>query len=270
LSLTFDVRKIPGWFSLTDQKMFSFFLQNQILEGDLFEIGVYLGKSSIFIESFRKDNEKLHVCDLFEDESTDLINLSEIQKSYDSLSLENFKRYFLKYHSGLPVIHNCNSMEVSMKLSGNTFRFIHVDGSHLYEYVKHDLEFAALHIERTEGIIVLDDFRASHTPGVAAAMWDILSKGELVVLALSDYKAYLVHHDSRYKFGEIRELLRGEGLQLELFRYFDRESFRVKSSHERDFPSRYPALKKLLPPVLFDIKTRLTLLRTPKPFTNFN
>ena len=249
--------------------MFSIFLENQMLEGDLYEIGVYLGKSSVFLESFRKDNEKLHVCDLFEDETTDFRNSSEINKSYKSLSLENFKRNFLKYHLSLPVIHNCNSLEVSRKLYQNIFRFIHIDGSHLYEYVKHDLEFAALHIERTEGIVVLDDFRAPHTPGVAAAMWDFLSAGELVLLALSDYKAYLVHRDSRYKFEQIQDLLRGEGLNLESFRYFDRESFRVKSSHEKDFPSRYPVIKKLLPPILLNIKSRITLLRVKKPFSNF-
>jgi hypothetical protein len=252
-----DVSAIPGWFSKTDQKMFAVSLLNQSIKGDLLEIGVYLGKSSVLLESFRKNDEKLVVCDLFENEVLDPENRVEIHRSYKSLSLENFTRNFLKYHTNLPVIHNGNSSELPRLFSDSLWRFVHVDGSHLYEYVQKDIAFAASHIEKSQGIIVLDDYRAPHTPGVSAAMWDALSKGELQILALSGYKAYLMHRDNRLDLNTIYRKFAEQGLKLETFKYFNKESVRIVSNYEYDFPGRYPNLKKLIPPILISGITRL-------------
>ncbi len=252
-----DVGAIPGWFSKTDQKMFTACLLNQSIKGDLLEIGVYLGKSSVFLESFRRDDEKLVVCDLFENEVIDPENREEIHRSYKSLSMENFIKNFMKHHSHLPIIHNGNSLELPSLFSEAMWRFVHVDGSHLYEFVQKDLAFASSHIEKSQGIIVLDDYRAPHTPGVSAAMWEVLSKGELQILALSRYKAYLMHSDNRIDLKAIYANFIEQGLKLEMFKYFNKESVRVVSDYEFDFPGRFPNLKKLVPPILIPGMVRL-------------
>ena len=53
------MQRIPGWFSLSDQKVFEHFLSSQVL-GNLLEVGVYMGKSAIFMENYRKPGEELH------------------------------------------------------------------------------------------------------------------------------------------------------------------------------------------------------------------
>ncbi len=45
-----------------------------------------------------------------------------------------------------------------------------------------------------EGVVVFDDYRAEHTPGVAAAVWQRLDKG-LSPFALSPVKMYATFGD---------------------------------------------------------------------------
>jgi hypothetical protein len=64
-----------------------------------------------------------------------------------------------------------------------------VDASHLYEHVEADIK-ACRAVLHSEGLLVCDDFRAPHTPGVAAAVWSAVTSGELHPICLSDSKFY--------------------------------------------------------------------------------
>ena len=70
-----------------------------------------------------------------------------------------------------------------------TFRFIHVDASHVYSIVRQDIRTAKLLLKET-GIVVFDDYRSIHTPGVAAAIWQEVSHGNLIPLCLTPQKMY--------------------------------------------------------------------------------
>src|SRR5262249_1917241 len=67
--------------------------------------------------------------------------------------------------------------------------FVHIDGSHAYECVTVDIRTAVDHmIEGT--VIVVDDYRSAHTPGVAAAVWEAAAAGLIYPFCISRTKIY--------------------------------------------------------------------------------
>ena len=93
-----SISKIAGWFSNADAMVFDSLLNLQrehLFTGDLLEIGVYAGKSAVFLNYFRDQSESLHVCDIFEGE-VDGENYEEISGSYENLSESRFKNNFTK------------------------------------------------------------------------------------------------------------------------------------------------------------------------------
>jgi hypothetical protein len=241
---------IPGWFTKSDQKVFSIFLNEHRQSGDLLEIGVYRGKSAVFIANFLRPDEVFHVCDIFEMDINESENRDEVSKSYEGLNLKNFKSTFLSFHKTLPEIHVCNSKDLSAKLIQNDFRFIHIDGSHLYDYVKNDLAFASLRIRESDGIIAMDDFRSAHTPGVAAAMWEIILGGSLVPVVITGTKAYLAHPNNILDYRSISKSLERSGLETEILKIRNHSFIRVIDNFNGYEGQRFPRLRMLLPPII--------------------
>ena len=147
-----SLETIPGWFSPLDQHVFDAILSHQNY-GHVLEIGVYQGKSAIFIEQFRKAAEEFHVCDVFDSVETSSHNNTEIKKSYEDLSFSKFKMNFERFFSQMPVVHICDSENLASRIGSKIFRFIHIDGSHLYDIVKKDLKFASEHLHLEYGVI---------------------------------------------------------------------------------------------------------------------
>lgn len=184
---------IQGWFYPEDVRLFQALnvLQGQDgVSGDLLEIGVYHGKSSILLGYFPREDEHLVVCDLFEQSARTVANQAEARCWYSSLSRELFDNNYLRFHDRLPVIVQCPSTHLIKvgKLS-RTFRFIHIDGSHLYDIVKRDIRTAKA-LLRASGIVSIDDYRSIHTPGVAAAAWEEIASGKLIPFCLTPQKMY--------------------------------------------------------------------------------
>ena len=184
---------IQGWFYPEDVRLFQALdeLQGQDgVSGDLLEIGVYHGKSSILMGYFRREDEHLVVCDLFEQAPRNVANRTEARCWYSNLSRELFENNYLRFHDHLPVIVQCPSTHL-MKMGklSRTFRFIHIDGSHLYDIVKRDIRTAKA-LLRDSGIVLIDDYRTIHAPGVAAAAWAEISRGELIPFCLTPQKMY--------------------------------------------------------------------------------
>lgn len=187
-----DLDLIPGWFFASDRALFRWFLSRQRergLSGDLVELGAYLGKSAVVMGDHLAPGETFTVVDLFEAEAQDDANATEMAASYSTLTRAGFEANYRKFHESLPVVHTAPSSEVLQHVTPGACRFVHVDASHLYEHVALDVD-AARTLLGEEGVVVFDDYRSVHTPGVAAAVWEaVLNKG-LNPICVSESKLY--------------------------------------------------------------------------------
>jgi predicted O-methyltransferase YrrM len=182
---------VKGWFKPLDQALFGWFLERQRDEppGDLVELGAYLGKSAILIGRHLRAGERFTVCDLFETPAEDFRNQQEYNNSYSNLARAAFETNYLAFHAELPVIVQGPTSAILDHVAAGSCRFVHVDASHLYEHVAHDVD-AAHAMLRPDGVAVFDDFRAEHTPGTAAAVWEgVFTKG-LHPICLTANKLY--------------------------------------------------------------------------------
>jgi hypothetical protein len=206
-----ELNDVPGWFWPLDQVLFSWFLERQErldTRGDLLELGAYLGKSAILLGHRLRDGETLTVCDLFGAEPPDAANRAEAAKSYSSLTRQAFERNYLSFHDTLPTIIQAPSSAVVDEVAPGTCRFVHIDASHLYEHVEGDIG-AARELLGPDGIVVLDDFRSEHTPGVAVAAWEAVLNRGLRPVCLSSQKLYGTWGDPEPVREELLAALRG-------------------------------------------------------------
>lgn len=196
---------VPGWFPVLDQLLFDWFLNRQEaagMQGDLLEVGVYMGKSAIFTGRHLHPGEKYTVCDLFEGDAPDDANRAESTKSYSRLTRRIFEENYLAFHDELPRVLQGPSSVVSSEVAPGSCRFVHIDASHLYEHVHGDIG-AAHDLLLPEGIVVLDDFRSEHTPGVSIATWEAVLNRGLNPICISTQKLYGTWGDA----GPVQEAL---------------------------------------------------------------
>ncbi|GHB43541.1 hypothetical protein GCM10010377_37860 [Streptomyces viridiviolaceus] len=206
-----ELKDVPGWFWPLDQVLFSWFLERQEARGtrgDLLELGAYMGKSAILLGHHLQDGESLTVCDLFGTEPPDEANRAELARSYSSLTRQAFERNYLAFHDTLPTIVQAPSSAIVDEVEPGTCRFVHIDASHLYEHVQGDIG-AARDLLLPDGIVVLDDFRTEHTPGVAVAAWEAVLNRGLRPVCLSSQKLYGTWGDPEPVQEELLAALRG-------------------------------------------------------------
>ncbi|WP_395104239.1 class I SAM-dependent methyltransferase [Actinomadura sp. SCN-SB] len=183
---------VKGWFPKIDQLLFTWFLERQARlgqPGDLVELGSYLGKSAILIGRHVREGETFTVCDLFGSEAPDDSNQQEMIHSYSTLTREAFERNYRAFHDRLPEIVQGPTSLILDRVRPDSCRFVHVDASHLYEHVSGDIE-AARTMLSDEGVVVCDDYRSEHTPGVAAAVWEAVVTGGLRPICVTPQKFY--------------------------------------------------------------------------------
>lgn len=186
-----EIDSIIGHFERPDRELFRLLLAStaDLGPGDLAELGVYYGASAVLIGSFRSDEECFTVIDLFEAPSVDAANAHENASSYPGLTQADFEANYVRIHGELPTIVRGPSETIVEHAAHGTHRFVHVDASHLYEHVHRDVEAARV-LLRADGVVVFDDFREEHTPGVAAAVWQSVIECGLRPFALSPHKLY--------------------------------------------------------------------------------
>ncbi|MEV0322613.1 class I SAM-dependent methyltransferase [Streptomyces sp. NPDC050658] len=182
---------VPGWFWPLDQRLFAWFLGAGAAgsePGDLLEMGCYLGKSTIVMGEFLRPGEKMTVCDLF---GSDDGYTKEATKSFyqKSLTREAFEANYSAFHDTLPEVIEGRTDVLPSLIAENSCRFIHIDASHAYDDVREDI-LTAKKALREDGILVLDDYRTEHTPGVAAASWEAVFRDGLRPVMLSSNKMY--------------------------------------------------------------------------------
>ncbi|MFI6844103.1 class I SAM-dependent methyltransferase [Kitasatospora sp. NBC_00085] len=185
---------VPGWFWDHDRHLFEWFLARQEkagVTGNLLEMGAYLGRSAIVIGGHLQPAETFTVCDLFDSDAPDDENAAEMTMSYrKTLTRSAFESNYLSFHKSLPeIIQAPTSSLAGGRIPAGAFRFIHIDASHLYEHVVGDLQVARAALQ-PEGVVVLDDYRSAHTPGVAAATWEAVFNHGLKPIVLTECKFY--------------------------------------------------------------------------------
>lgn len=194
---------VPGWFATEDQSLFAKIdavQRRRDVRGDLLEIGVYQGRSAILLGYMARDDERLVVCDLFGQDATNEYSLNENAWAYPTLERGQFEENYLRWHGKLPDVISGPSSSLGGACTPRSFRFIHVDGSHMYPDVANDLLLSKELCNRPESVVAIDDIRSSHTPGVWAAAWEAVFTHGLVPLVVSPYKMYATWGDAADQF----------------------------------------------------------------------
>lgn len=188
-------RVIRGWLHAEDFRLFDVLLSSQG-DGDLVEVGAYHGASAILLGLHTRPAEAFTVCDLFGEAAGDDANRAENESTYADLTREKFERNYLSVLPELPTIVQRSSLEILEHVDEATCRFVHVDGSHLYDYVRSDLQTARAMLQQT-GVVAVDDWRMEHTPGVTLAVMEQVAAGELHAIAITRGKFYGVFNEAR-------------------------------------------------------------------------
>lgn len=182
------LEEVPGWFSPWDGWIFAAIdaLQTEHgVSGDILEIGAYVGRSTALLGCLRRDEEKLVVCDLFDQaDAPDAHNQQEQVDWYENIALEAFRTNFARVHDWLPELLVGPSSAQLERVPDGSVRFAHVDGSHSYDAVRSDIA-AMKRITAPGGIIAFDDVVGHPNPGVAAAVWEAVANDGLEPLALT-------------------------------------------------------------------------------------
>lgn len=153
------------------------------------------------------------------------------------------------------------------------FDLIHIDGEHSEEATLRDLN-CAKHRLKTDGVIIVDDFRHMWFPGVASALFRFCNKNDFRLFLTSANKAYIARIDHASKLHDtlLTELENDEELLLHRH-YQDRDSKPPPFIQRSDVleqpvlictpkPSEKPIFakkfaKELLPPLLLRWLRRL-------------
>jgi predicted O-methyltransferase YrrM len=183
---------VVGAFWDIDFLMFDRVLRTQAerrIHGHLLEIGALYGKSAIVLGCHAAATEQVYVCDVFQADEGDAANAAENLQSYEGLTRKKFEENYQKWVGRLPTVIAELSDGIAGHVPANSLRFAHVDGGHLYNVVKQDLHNVQ-GLMNDDGVVVMDDVRALHTPGVAAAVWEAVSRSGLIPIAITEQKFY--------------------------------------------------------------------------------
>ncbi|MFI6144034.1 class I SAM-dependent methyltransferase [Streptomyces sp. NPDC051109] len=204
--------QVNGWFSGYDQVLFDWFLTRRSgaeeKPGDLLELGAFMGKSAIFLGGYLREGEEFTVCDLFDSPAPDDSNLAEMQDSYPTLTRLGFETNYLAFREALPTIIQAPTFVVADRVRPASCRFIHIDASHLYEHVVQDIASSRV-VAAPGAVVVFDDYRSEHCPGVAAAVWGAVATGELHLICVSASKLYATWDDAAPYQAELLTWLEG-------------------------------------------------------------
>jgi hypothetical protein len=188
--------EVPGFLDAFDAALFLRLAEIQArrdVRGHLLEIGVWYGRSAIVLGSLKRQDEELHVCDLFETPPPTAAGRRELAGKgvpLEAPSRAQFEATYESVHGELPLIHQCaSSMLSAEELGANQFRFIHIDGSHVYDTVLADIALARE--LATDGCVIsFDDYSNLGHLGVAAAVWPSVVNREVEPFACTSGKLY--------------------------------------------------------------------------------
>ena len=158
---------IEGWFLKEAAQLFAwidYIQKKEQIEGNLFEIGVHKGKSTIMLGLMKgSSKERVGACDSF------------IQNE-KNIFMYNFKSYFddIDFLS----VYEKPSNKLTTTECGKC-RFFHIDGGHSADEIFNDLCLAEESIVQ-RGIIVIDDVFNVFWPGVMEGTYKFLTEKKLL------------------------------------------------------------------------------------------
>lgn len=180
-----QINTVPGWFTFQSFCVWRAFLEEQaMVTGDLFEIGVWKGRSASMLAGYRKGDEKLILCDRGLDEG-------EIRESIRRTGTEPQNLVFIEAFSiDLPA-------RLDLKAMHHTVRWCHIDGEHTGTAVYREMELAN-QIVRPDGLLVIDDFFSPRYPANTTEVIRYLEKNphHFRLVAVAFNKAYLCRPES--------------------------------------------------------------------------
>ncbi len=195
-------KRVDGWFDIDAARIFHFLISAQRKEsipGNIFEIGVHHGKSSLLLGMFIKPNEnKLIVNDIFDHQD---LNISKSGLGSEQIFKKNYKNFF-NTEDGLEIITKPSS-KLTIDDTGNECIFFSIDGGHSANETFIDLVTAKNAISK-EGIIAVDDYFNCGFPGVSEGVCRFLSENEDVVPWIYCFnKMILIRKDMLKAYEEI-------------------------------------------------------------------
>ena len=203
---------IPGWFPFQSYCFWRALLDLQAgTTGDLFEIGVWRGRSASVLASYRKPDEKFYLCDLRLDEPA-------VRAAIKSIGVEPANIIALSGPSAdLPAKLDLKSMYKSV-------RWFHIDGEHTGSSVYRELELAHA-IVNDGGIVVIDDFFSPRYPANTTEAVRYIEKNpfHFRLLAVAFNKGYLCRPESLPRYmdflaGDLSIALRRYGYRATVFK----------------------------------------------------
>jgi hypothetical protein len=238
--------------------------------GDLFEIGVYCGKTAILLGYLQQPNESLVVCDLFESDEVPEADRAEVAHWYGGLSRNRFEAIYSQYHAELPQIFQMPSNQLWDKDLGAHFRLIHIDGSHVFDTVKGDIALAKS-LSNPHAIVAFDDYGSPHCPGIPAAVWQAHFELGLEPFLLTKTKLY-AHwggYDGEF-LDELEIWTRSSGLVSERHWVHGRELLRIVEDPDGWTPRKVvdlstpPGLREAVLRVRRSVTLRRVMRRVPQ------
>jgi hypothetical protein len=127
------------------------------------EIGVWRGDFSSRLLSVVRP-ARLHLVDPWKFETSSLYerawyggtgakNQAEMDAIYETV----LRRFAQEAETGVVLVHRGPSAEIGMQFDDAYFDWVYIDGNHLYEYVKRDLEVFATKV-KPGGLVTGDDY----------------------------------------------------------------------------------------------------------------
>ncbi|MDP3737336.1 MAG: class I SAM-dependent methyltransferase [Hyphomonadaceae bacterium] len=186
---------VKGWFFPIDASLFGAVDEIQKMEGvegNLFEIGVHHGKSTVLLARTLHGQERLGVCDIFEEQG---LNRDASGKGDRDIFLGHM-RSFGKIKDGELKVFAKSSEDLSVDDTTDRCRFFHIDGGHWPEIVLSDLITADKAL-LPEGVVALDDVFNPSWPGVGEGFYRFMREhpGRLVPLIIGANKVFLARPD---------------------------------------------------------------------------
>jgi len=208
------VDTISGWFGVHSYALWRSLLDFQKAEriaGDLFEIGVWRGRSAAVLGTYQADSETLYLCDVRVDEAA-------IRSAFESVGVRDRKLVTISAPSSdLPARLDLRAMHQGV-------RWMHLDGEHTGAAVYGELEVAQ-QIVSTDGLVVIDDFFSPRYPANTVEAVRYLEKNpfHFRLFAVGFNKAYLCRPESLAKYmdfaaGGLSDALLGYGCKTTLFK----------------------------------------------------
>jgi len=156
--------RIEGWFDYDAALLFMKYNQlafDSAALGNVLEIGVHHGLSTIAIAALRGPGKQLTAIDLFDDQQDKNVSSSGCG---DRRRFDNNMREFYADADFMRVITRPSS-ELTPSELGSGFTFSHIDGGHSPEEVYNDLKLC-YDVTTEGGLIALDDYFNPEHPGV--------------------------------------------------------------------------------------------------------